>query len=151
MRKPTLKQFTNAVQAKGGNLTKVAELLKTSRTQVYRWINEDASFKEAVMDARMKLFDECLAVARTVSVGVPLVENGVFMGWREKPDSGMLRYLISTLGRNEGFGESIDITSGGEKIKDGPLILTTCATAEEIEAIKREMNEEAVKRGIIEA
>ena len=32
-------------------------------------------------------------------------ESGNFVGWRERPDGYMIRYLLSTLGRNEGFGE----------------------------------------------
>ena len=148
MGKPTLKQFSDAVQKKGGNLTKVAELFRTSRTQIYRWIEGDENFKNAVLDARMKLFDECLSVARTVSLGIPRVEDGTIVGWAERPDSGMLRYLISTLGRREGFGESLDITSGGEKIENTPLVITACATNEEIEAIKKQITQEAQKRGI---
>lgn len=27
------------------------------------------------------------------------------MGWRERPDGYMIRYLLSTLGKSEGFGE----------------------------------------------
>ena len=149
MGKPTLKQFTDAVQKKSGNLTKVAELFNTSRTQVYRWLEGDESFKNAVLDARMRLFDECLSVARTVSLGIPQIENGVIVGWAERPDSGMLRYLISTLGRKEGFGENLDITSGGEKIKGEPLVITACVTSDEMEKIKQEMADEAKKRGLI--
>lgn len=116
MKKPSLKTFEGAVAKCGGNLSKVAETFKTSRTQVYRWVNSDQSFKEVVNDARMKLFDECLATARVVSVGIPDIANGKIVGWIEKPDSSMLRYLIGCLGKNEGFGESLDITSGGEKV-----------------------------------
>lgn len=116
MTKPSLKTFEAAVTKYGGNLSKVADSFKTSRTQVYRWVNADKSFKEIVNDARMRLFDECLATARVVSVGVPDIQNGKMVGWIEKPDSNMLRYLIGCLGRNEGFGESVDITSGGEKV-----------------------------------
>ena len=116
MTKPSLKTFEAAMTKCGGNLSKVADSFKTSRTQVYRWVNSDKSFKEIVTDARMRLFDECLSTARVVSVGIPDIQNGKMVGWIEKPDSGMLRYLIGCLGRNEGFGESVDITTGGEKV-----------------------------------
>ena len=54
MKKPSLKTFEEAVAKSGGNLTKVAETFKTSRTQLYRWVNSDKSFKEIVNDARMR-------------------------------------------------------------------------------------------------
>lgn len=116
MRKPTLKTFEDAVSKHNGNLTKVAEAFKTSRTQVYRWVNSDKSFKEIVEDARMRLFDECLTTARAISIGIPNIENGKMVGWVERPDSNMLRYLIGCLGKKEGFGESVDVTSGGQKV-----------------------------------
>lgn len=56
------------------------------------------------------MFDKCLDVAYAVAMGVPKVnENKEFVGWEEKPDSNMLRYLLSTLGRDEGFGEKHDV------------------------------------------
>lgn len=116
MKKPTLKQFAAAVSKHGGNLSKVAENFNVSRTQLYRWMTADKSFKEVVNDARMKLFDECLSTARAISVGIPDIQNGKMVGWIERPDGNMLRYLISCLGKKEGFGESVDITSGGEKV-----------------------------------
>ena len=74
MTKPNLKTFEAAVTKCGGNLSKVADSFKTSRTQVYRWVNSDKSFKEIVNDARMRPFDECLATARVVSVGIPDIQ-----------------------------------------------------------------------------
>lgn len=136
--KPTLKKFTDAVQKAGGNLTKVAEFFKTSRQQVYRWIKADDSFKGVVLDARMRLFDECLGTARIVALGVPDIVDGKMTGWLERPDSNMLRYLIGTLGRNEGFGESIDITSKGDKITP-TISIQPLLTADELEQIKKEI------------
>jgi len=31
------------------------------------------------------------------------------VGWAERPDSNMLRYLLSMLGRKEGFGETVSV------------------------------------------
>lgn len=136
MKKPSLKTFEEAVAKSGGNLTKVAETFKTSRTQLYRWVNSDKSFKEIVNDARMRLFDECLATARVLSVGIPEIQNGKMVGWIEKPDSGMLRYLIGCLGKNEGFGESVDITTGGEKVG---LRFQLVASKDELDKINSEV------------
>lgn len=30
-------------------------------------------------------------------------------GWAERPDSNMLRYLLSTLGRKDGFDETVSV------------------------------------------
>lgn len=114
--KPTFKKFEKAVSKYGGNLTKVAESFGVSRTCMYKWVNDDPKFKEVVEDARMRLFDECLSTARIVAAGIPNVVNGKIVGWDERPDSNMLRYLLGSLGKKEGFGESIDVTTGGEKI-----------------------------------
>lgn len=114
--KPTFKKFEKAVSKYGGNLTKVAESFGVSRTCMYKWVNDDPKFKEVVDDARMRLFDECLSTARVVAVGIPNIENGMMVGWKQYPDGNMLRYLMSSLGKKEGFGESVDVTSGGEKI-----------------------------------
>lgn len=114
--KPKVKKFKEAVERYGGNLTKVAEAFGVSRTMVYNWIKSVPELKEVVDDARMRLFDDCLSTARIVANGIPQVEGGKIVGWAERPDSNMLRYLLGSLGKSEGFGESIDVTSGGEKI-----------------------------------
>ena len=132
-KKPSLERFRKVVADCGGNLTKVAAVLGVSRSAVSVWTREDKDFKSVVTDERMKLFDECVVTARTVALGVPeydnqydqngdvvLDKNGrpvkVFVGWRERPDGQMLRYMMSTLGRKEGFGESpVDESDGTVK------------------------------------
>jgi hypothetical protein len=54
--------------------------------------------------------------SRFFALGLPKVENGKLVGWIEKPDGQMLRYFLQTLGKDEGFGTSVDITSGGEAL-----------------------------------
>ena len=51
----------------------------------------------------------------------------------------MLRYLIGKLGANEGFGETVDITSKGESIKPEPITLRFVANREELEKIQAEV------------
>lgn len=113
-KKPDADTFRRLVRAKGGNLSKVAEALRCSRVAIWRWMKEDQEFNEIVKDERTQLFDDCLATARTVAMGLPayemVEENGKqvrrFAGWIERPDANMLRYFMSTLGKMEGFGES---------------------------------------------
>jgi len=107
--KPKVKQFNEAVERYGGNLSKVADAFKVSRTAVYKWIDGVPEFKDIVADARMRLFDECLSTARVAANGIPQIERGRMVGWAERPDSNMLRYLLSMLGRKEGFDETVSV------------------------------------------
>ena len=105
-KKPNIEDFRKVVRKSGGNLTKVAATFKVARKTIYQWAKEDSEFKDAISDEREALVDECLVSARVLALGIPEKdENGNFVGWRERPDGYMIRYLLSTLGRNEGFGE----------------------------------------------
>lgn len=132
-KKPSAEDFRRLVQQCAGNLTKVSKILKVDRSTITEWQRTDAEFKKIVKDERMALFDECVVTARTVAMGIPRYEpqydengepvldaNGkpkrVFVGWEERPDGQMLRYMMSTLGRTEGFGESpVDESDGTVK------------------------------------
>lgn len=105
-KKPNIEDFRKIVRKSGGNLTKVASTFKVARKTIYQWAKEDSDFKDAISDERGSLVDECLVSARVLALGIPEKdENGNFVGWRERPDGYMIRYLLSTLGKNEGFGE----------------------------------------------
>lgn len=111
MKKPSLDEFEEYIRRTGGNLSQTAGLFGVSRQTVHNWIREDQDFKNAVQDSRKKLFDQCLDAARILALGVPHIDpaSGQVLGWKEKPDGQMLRYLLSTLGRDEGFGESVNV------------------------------------------
>lgn len=128
--RPTKEAFQKAVEQYGGNLTKVAKSFSVSRTQVYNWLQDDPELKEIVDDARGSLFDDCLSTARVVALGIPDIQDGKMVGWVERPDSGMLRYIMGTLGKREGFGESIDVTTNGKDINS--VNLFRVLTKEEI-------------------
>lgn len=105
-KKPDIETFRKVLRNSGGNLTKLAATFKVARKTVYEWAKEDSDFKDAISDERGSLVDECLVSARVLALGIPEKdENGNFVGWRDRPDGNMLRYLLSTLGRKEGFGE----------------------------------------------
>lgn len=115
--KPDIDVFEDVVKKCRGNLSKVSAAFNVSRTTISAWVKEDEKFKAIVNDARMRLFDDCVAVSEVVAMGIPDKDaDGKLIGWRDRPDGNMLRYLMSTLGRSEGFGESLDITSGGSSI-----------------------------------
>lgn len=105
-KKPDIKKFIEALESTGGNVSQVAKLLGASRSTINKWVAEDEAFKDALEDARGKMFDECLTMSRIVALGIPdKAPDGKIIGWIAPPDSAMLRYLLGTLGRNEGFGE----------------------------------------------
>lgn len=114
--KPSIDEFREVMSTAHGNISDAANLLRVSRQAVHRWVKEDPEFKEAVDEHRKRLFDECLGQARILALGLPKIKDGKLVGWIEKPDGQMLRFFLQTLGRDEGFGNSVDITSNGEAL-----------------------------------
>ena len=121
-----------------GNISKVAEAFGVWRSALYVWMRDDEQFQAVVDDARMKMFDRCLATAEVVANGIPDIQNGKVVGWVEKPDGNMLRYLLGTLGKKEGFGESIDITTNGKDVNSLFRVLTKEEMAEADEQFDRD-------------
>ncbi len=81
-----------------------------SRHAVYDWMNKNPEYKAVLDDARGEFLDDVLSTARVVALGIPLKDDqGNFAGYQVPPDGSMLRYLMSTLGRNEGFGEQVEV------------------------------------------
>lgn len=108
-KKPDISKFREVLHKTGGNLSKVAATFHVTRKTVYDWAKADEQFKDAISDERGSLVDECLVSARVLALGIlEKDEKGNFIGWRERPDGYMIRYLLSTLGRKEGFGETQD-------------------------------------------
>lgn len=116
-KKPDYDTFKEVADACQGNYSKIAQTFSVSRQTVYNWCAEDKAFKEVINDYKMRLYDDALTAARALCVGVPKIDaSGKFVGWIERPDPNTVRYLLSTLGKNEGFTERRDITSNGESI-----------------------------------
>ncbi len=131
-KKPTPDEFGQIVSAAGGNLSSVARSLGVARSTISEWIKADPDFRQALKDERSKLFDEALATARTVALGLPAYEvvmddngnpvrdeNGKvkrqFAGWIEKPSEGMLRYLLTRF--DPDVEEGPDVVRNGVGIK----------------------------------
>ena len=114
---PPIEKFREAMTKYRGNLSQVARAFGVSRHAVYDWINKNPEYKNVLGDARGEFLDEVVATARVVALGIPLKDdNGNFAGYQIPPDGSMLRYLLSTLGRSEGFGEHIDVTTDGKAL-----------------------------------
>lgn len=75
-------------------------------------------FAAAIKDSRKQILDQFFTTAELVALGIPDIDpdTNKVVGWIEKPDGQMLRYFLSTLGREEGFGENLDITTNGKDI-----------------------------------
>ena len=113
--RPSLDEFRDALAKTRGNLTKTAELFGVSRRTVFNWAQEDEEYKAAVDDSRKRMLDKCIEVGYLTALGIPIVDKaGKVTGWVEKPDGSMLRYLMSTLGRDEGFGEKKEVELSGD-------------------------------------
>ena len=123
IKRPGLNQFRETAETCGGVVSRMAKALGVSRKTIYEWCKNEKY--QAVLDEyKGKLLDECLKVARLTALGIPkLDKDNKVVGWKERPDGQMLRYFISTLGRKEGYGESIDVTSKGESIKPDPVVI----------------------------
>ncbi|MBQ8958648.1 MAG: phage terminase large subunit [Bacteroidales bacterium] len=112
--RPTIRRFREVLHKTGGNVSKTAAVFKVNRGTLYNWMKEDEAYMQALKDERGALVDECLVSARVLALGIPERDDkGNFVGWIERPDGYMLRYILSTLGKEEGFVESMDITTNG--------------------------------------
>lgn len=125
--KPGIKKFRQVAEKCSGNVSAMALAFGVFRSTVYDWMKEEEEYKKIVEDYRGRLLDKCLKTAELLANGVPIFEmtekEAVFAGWKVQPDGNMLRYLISTLGRKDGFGEAIDVTSNGERIIPEPITI----------------------------
>ena len=114
---PDLDTFREVVNKYRGNLSRVAESLGVSRVTVENWKNRSQEYAQVVQDARMKMFDNVLGTAEILALGIPdRDENGKFVGGVERPDPSIVKYILGSLGKKEGFGDSIDITTNGKDI-----------------------------------
>lgn len=120
MKRPTAEEIKKALEQTQGNMTNAAKLLGYRRETLWVWGKKFPDIAEVIRDSKKQLLDKCLTTAQALALGIPIRdENGKFIGWQEKPDSQMLRFFITTLGRDEGFGDAVDITTNGERLAGG--------------------------------
>lgn len=150
-KKPTIEEFAVLVEKCGGNLSNVAKALDVSRKSICDWSKQDKRFKDAVEESRKATFDKCFASAQAIAFGIPDYQyddegNKRMVGWLERPDGGMLRYLMSTLGKDEGFGESVDVTSNGKSVAPS-LKIVVVDNQNELKRLKEEDEKRRKARG----
>lgn len=118
--KPTLEELSEALKKTRGNLTNTARLLGISRTTLWRYGKEIPEMGDLIKESRKEKLDQFVTTAELLALGIPDIdpETKKVVGWVEKPDGLMLRYFMSTLGRDEGFGDNIDVTTNGKDINN---------------------------------
>ena len=123
-KKPSVKRFAEVADSCKGQVGRMAAVLGVNRKTIWEWCKKEEAFMAAIEEHRGRLLDDCLKSARILALGIPKLDShNQVIGWKEKPDGFMLRYLIGKLGKDEGFGESIDVTSKGESIKPDPVVI----------------------------
>ena len=130
-KRPTIDELKDALARTGGHLTNTAAALGLNRSTLWRMAKEDEQADEAITASRKKMLDDALMTANIIALGIPIKDaSGRITGWEVPPDSGMLRYLISTLGRDEGFSEKLDLTSNGKDI--GPIQIEVITSRDQV-------------------
>ena len=102
---PSISKFREVAQKLKGHKSNISDAFGVCRSTLDKWIGENPEFKEIIIDSRMRKVDDCIDRAYQVAMGIPEIKDKKIVGWVERPDGNMLRYLLSTLGRKEGFGE----------------------------------------------
>lgn len=116
--KPNVEVLKQALEKTRGNLTNTAKLLGVDRVTLWRWAKDDPEYKDAISNSRKGKLDQFITTAELLALGIPDIdpETKKVVGWVEKPDAGMLKFFMSTLGRDEGFGDNLDLTTNGKDI-----------------------------------
>ena len=123
MKRPNLERFRLAAEVTGGNVSKIAGIFQVTRACVYTW-TQNAKYWAVIAEERGKLVDQLIESARVSAAGIPIrTEEGEIIAWREKPDSQMLKYLLGTFGRREGFQRENNLNAkvSIDSLSDGQL------------------------------
>ena len=117
-KKPPIEEIKQALEKTRGNLTNTAKLLGIDRVTLWYWSKNDPEVRDAIANSRKGKLDQFITTAEILALGIPDIdpETKKVIGWVEKPDAGMLKFFMSTLGRDEGFGDAMDLTTNGKDL-----------------------------------
>lgn len=113
---PDIETFRKTVQKYRGHKSNIAASFGVERHTLKKWLEERPEYAEIVEDARGRMFDDTIENAWLFANGIKDIQDGKFVGWLERPDGNTLRYLMGTLGREEGFGERIEVDTNVKPI-----------------------------------
>lgn len=123
-KKPDNETFIKVINAKYGNMVQVANALGVNRVSVWKWAKEDPEIEQAFKDAREQTVDLLESQFILKIRGIPKIEKNPktgkeeIVGWEVPPDSYLIKYGLSTLGRERGWTErkEVDVTTKGESL-----------------------------------
>jgi hypothetical protein len=101
------KAMITALERSLGIITAACREVGISRETFYRWLREDTAFKEKVDDIE--------------DITLDYVESQLYKQIRDGSERSILFYM-KYKGRKRGYSDSLDITSGGDKITEIRLI-----------------------------
>lgn len=134
---PSISKFKEVAQKLKGHKSNISDAFGVCRSTLDKWIGENPEFKEIIIDSRMRKVDDCIDRAYQVAMGIPEIKDKKIVGWVERPDGNMLRYLLSTLGKKEGFGETQELNKDMDRT-EAPRTLTK----EEAKELWNKLNDE---------
>lgn len=106
------KKLLEALEKYLGNVSKACKLLKQSRTQHYKWLDEDPEYAKAVKaleEAQIdfvedKLFQKINGVKKVVKTS-----EGDQMVYETPPDTTACIFYLKTKGKNRGYIERMEV------------------------------------------
>lgn len=123
-----------------GNISSIAKAMGVGMSTIYDLMNANPEVKNAVNIGRKQLLFDCYNTASVLAMGIPLRdENGKIVGWQERPDSRLLQFFMTKLGKEEGLGDDVkvDVTSKGEKV-GGSIQIEIIDSREKVELPQEE-------------
>jgi len=139
MAKPKIQIFKEVCKAKGGSISLIAESLNVSRRTIERWIEKDEKFKECYTDVKESLIDIAETNMIRLIQGKPKIENNVFIKWIERPDSMLIKYMLSTKGKHRGYIERQEVTGkDGNDLIPKPRALSPAELKEYMKELENE-------------
>ena len=90
-----------AIRGSGGIMSAIAQRLGCEWDTARRYVNRWAETRAAFQAERERVLD--------------LAETAVIRALKEG-DVGTAKWVLSRLGRHRGWGDAVDVTSGGEKL-----------------------------------
>ena len=117
-KKPSQDVIIAVLERKRGVIADAARALGVSRFTLYNWINRNKYLSRALEDIREGFIDLAESNAELLIRGIPKLERGPdgverLVGWIEKPDAAMIRFVLSTKGRSRGYGEITSVEHSG--------------------------------------
>lgn len=122
--KPSVALFRDVCEQYSSDRYKIAKHFGVSWNRIKVWMCDNSEFQDAFDDANLKFLSSVNATGQLLAEGVPVKDkDGNFTGWQERPDSNMTRFYLQTVGKNYGYGDSVDVTTNGKDVSSTPFTI----------------------------